>query len=210
MWQSLREAMAEHIREQFPVYMLTLIIFTAGVALGAVSVRMLPESQVHELNQYFFSFLDYLLAGKPVNQALVLRKALWQNGVFVAFLWFFGNFFFGFVPVLGLLFYRGFAIGFTVGFLVQQNFMHGILFAMGAILPQNLVYVPVSILASVCAVIFSFMLLKRRMTGRAFPYRSWLLQFSLLMVLALALLSAGSLIEALITPVFMRAIVTAL
>lgn len=210
MRQSLQAAVAEHIREQLPIYILTTFLFTAGVAAGAVFVRLLPESQVYELNQYFFSFVDFLLAGKPVNQTLILQKALLYNGIFIALLWFFGNLFFGFVPVLALLFYRGFAIGFTVGFLAQHNFMHGIIFALGAILPQNLVYVPVSILAAVCAVIFSFMLLKRRMTGKAFPYRLWFVQFSLLMLLGMVLLAAGGLIESFITPVFMRAIVTTL
>ncbi|MBS4023095.1 MAG: stage II sporulation protein M [Dethiobacter sp.] len=210
MWQRFQEAIAEHVREQFSIYLLVTMVFTAGIAAGALSVRFLEEIQVRELNDFFFGFVDYLSERQPINQGLIMQRALLQNGIFVLALWVLGNLFFGIIPVLGILFYRGFTIGFSVGFLAEQNSLRGVLFAIGAILPQNLIYVPMTILSSVCAVIFSLILLRRRFAGKVIPYGSYLFQYSLLMLIVAALFALGSIVEAIITPVFMRAVVTVL
>ncbi len=206
----IRDAVSEHFRQQFGIYILVMVVFTSGVATGALSVRLLEEIQIRELNEYFFGFVDYLAEQQPINQGLILKRAVLQNGLFLLALYFCGNFFLGFIPVLGLLFYRGFSIGFAVGFLAEQNSLHGLLFAAGAILPQNLIYVPAAVLAAVCAVIFSLLLFRRRFTGRSFPYGAYFLQYSLLMLMAAAAFALGALVETVITPVFMRAVVVAL
>lgn len=162
------------------------------------------------LNDYLFGFLDYLAGRQPVDQAHIMQKALLQNGKFILALWLCGNLFFGFALALGLLFYRGFTIGFTVAFLAGESAMQGIMFAAAAVLPQNLLYVPASLLAGAGAVIFSVLLLRRRFTGKNFPYGPYFVQYTLLMLLAGAVLAAGAAVEAVITPVFMRAIATML
>jgi stage II sporulation protein M len=210
VWQRFQEALVEHIRDQFFIYLLVIAVFTLGVALGALSVRLLAEEQVRELNLYFFGFVGFLAEQQPVNNSLILQNSLLQNGKFLAALWLCGSFFFGFAVVLILLFYRGFTIGFTVGFLAEQNAMRGVMFALSAVMPQNLVYIPVSMLAGVAAITLSMLHLRRRFGGKQFPVGAYLIQFTFLMLAAAAFLTLGGLIEALITPVFMRAMVAIL
>ena len=111
---------------------------------------------------------------------------------------------------MALLFYRGFAIGFTVAFLARENALQGMLFAAAAVLPQNLLYVPASLLAGACAFIFSVLLLRRRFTGRNFPYGWYFVQYTLLLLFAAALLAAGGVVESVITPVFMQTVASVL
>jgi len=210
MWRKLCDALVEHVRAQPVVYGLVVLAFTAGVTGGSLAARLLDEGNLRELNEYLFGFLDYLAGQQPVDQALILQRALLQNGIFVVALWLCGNLFFGFTLVLGLLFYRGFTIGFTVAFLARENALRGMLFAAASVLPQNLLYVPASLLASGCAVIFSLLLLRRRFAGKSFPYGAYFAQYTLLMLVAAALLAAGGAVEAVITPVFMQAVATVL
>jgi stage II sporulation protein M len=206
MWRKLSEELIEHVRAQLGIYVLVCLAFAAGVTGGSLAARLLDEVSLRELNDYLFGVLDYLAARQPVDEVLIMQRAFLQNGIFILALWLAGNLFFGFTLVLGLLFYRGFTIGFTVAFLVRENALQGILFASAAVLPQNLLYVPASLLAGGCAVIFSLLLLRRRFTGKNFPYGPYFAQYSLLMLLAAALLAAGGAVEAVITPVFMQAI----
>ncbi|MCR3923179.1 MAG: stage II sporulation protein M, partial [Firmicutes bacterium] len=136
MRQGRQNSVMEHLQENFAMYILVTIIFTLGITGGAFSVRLLTDVQIKELNQVFFNFLDYMTLEEPLNQSLILQRSLLQNGVFLLLLWLSGNFFFGSIIGLGCVFYRGFSIGFTVGFLAQQNALQGILFSLGAILPQ--------------------------------------------------------------------------
>lgn len=206
MWRKLRELLVGHVRSQLAVYVLVCLTFAAGVTGGSLAARLLDEAYLRELSDYLFGFLDYLAGRQPVDQAVILQGALLQNGKFILALWLCGNLFFGFVLVLGLLFYRGFTIGFTVAFLARENAMQGILFAAAAVLPQNLLYVPASLLAGGGAVIFSILLLRRRFAGKTFPYGQYFAQYTLFMLSAAALLTAGAAVEAVITPVFMQAI----
>lgn len=206
--KALRETVGEHIREQWGMYFLVTLFFVLGIAAGALSVRLLSESQSKELNEYFFTFVDYLTERQPMNQSLILQRSLLLNSAFTALLWLCGTVFFGFLPILLLLLYRGFAIGFTVGFLAQQNALGGILFSLGSVMPQNLIYVPVSIMAGVFSVSFSLALLRRRFSRKAFPFGSYLFNYTMAMLIVLLLFAAGSLVETVITPVFMRAVVS--
>lgn len=210
MRQSLREAMGEHLRENIGIYFLVAGMFVAGTGAGAFSVRLLNENQIRELNEVFFNFLDFLTGQQQINQSMIFQRSLAHNGLFVLALWLCGNFFFGFIFALGLIFYRGFSIGFTVGFLAEQNALRGVLFSLGAILPQNLLYVPSTIVAGVFTVTLSLMLLRRRFSRRPFPYGAVLFQYTVAMLAAGLGLALGSIVETVITPVFMRAVVSLL
>lgn len=210
MRQSFQNNVTDHVREQFGIYLLVIFIFIMGITVGAFSVRTLGEGQVKELNEYFYGFLDSLTEQQTMNQGLVLQKSLIQNGKYILALWLCGVVFFGFLPALGFIFYRGFTIGFTVGFLAEQNAMRGILFAAGAVLPQNLLYVPVTMVAGTLAVSFSLMLLRQRLLKRSIPFGAYFFNYSLAMFVVGLVLATGSLIEAIITPVFMRAVVSLL
>ncbi len=210
MLRNLQELLTEHIRSQWFLYLLVILIFIVGVVAGALSVRLLDEGQSRELNEYFYSFVEYLAQQQPMSQSLILQRSILQNGKFILLLWLCGAVFFGFVFALGAIFYRGFTIGFTVGFMAEQNTMQGILFAVGAVMPQNLLFVPLTVMAGVLSVSFSLMLLRRRMTRKQIPLASYFFQYTLaLFLLALAFV-VGSLVEAMITPVFMKAVVSLL
>ncbi len=95
----------------------------------------------------------------------VTRKALFQNAMlyhiqFLALLFFLGLAVIGLPIIWVLLFVKGVAIGFTVGYFVNQLGWKGLLFSFSAIAPQNLIVIPVYIMASVFAMIFSFTLIQ--------------------------------------------------
>ncbi len=210
MWHKFQDALIEHIRDQFLVYLLVIAVFTIGVGLGALSVRLLPEAQINELNHYFIDFVHFLAKQEPVSHMRIFQNSMLQNGKFLFAIWVCGNFFFGFAVVLMLLFYRGFTIGFTVGFLAEQNAMRGVMFALSAVMPQNLVYIPVSLLVGVAAITLSVLHMRRRFGGKQFPAGAYLIQFTLLVLTSAACMALGAVIEALITPVFMRMMVSVL
>lgn len=210
MLQNVKQAFTEHIRDQFGMYLLVLLIFTLGVVAGALSVKLMGDAQASELNEYFYLFVDYLTEQQPVNQALILQRSVLQNGKLVLALWLCGTVFFGFVAALAVVFYRGFTIGFTVGFLAEQNAVRGVLFSLGAILPQNLVYVPVILVTGVLSVSFSLLIFRQRFRKKTFPFGTYFFQFSMAMLVALLAFTAGSVVEAMITPVFMRAVASLL
>ncbi|HHX74437.1 MAG TPA: stage II sporulation protein M [Firmicutes bacterium] len=199
---------ARHLQENYLIYVAVFVALTAGIAAGALSVRQLSEDQVSELNRVFFSFVDYLSGEHALNHTVILQRSLLQNGLLVLLFWLCGLFFFGFLFSLGLVFYRGFCLGFTVGFLAGQNALQGMVFATAAVLPQNLLYVPAIVLAGVLSTAVSLRLLRRRLRRQPAPAGNDLLQYTLVVLLLAVFFAAGSLVETMVTPVLMRAVVT--
>src|SRR5690554_1193127 len=101
MRQRRKTRFFHHLQENIKVYLFVFIFFTDGIIAGSLSVYWLAAEQVEELNQVFFSFVDYLSGQKPLNQMLILKQSLLQNGLFLLVLWLCGNLFFGFIFVLG-------------------------------------------------------------------------------------------------------------
>lgn len=89
-----------------------------------------------------------------------------------------------------LLYVKGLVVGFSVGFLVNQIGVKGLILASLSIAPQNLIVIPVYIIAGTLSMIFSLKLLNKlfskRSTGPAFqPFGKYLLSFGFLLVAAI-------------------------
>ena len=121
-----------------------------------------------ELRQYLDSFLNNVgaLAQNGQFPAIknlegILEWQLYSLGI----LWLLGLTVVGAPLVILLVGARGFILGFTVGFLVQEKTGQGLLLALVAVLPQNLFYVP-GLLGQILALYFTLSLFK---TSRKTP-----------------------------------------
>ncbi|NLM46596.1 MAG: stage II sporulation protein M [Firmicutes bacterium] len=199
-------SVARHLQENYLIYLAVFLALTAGIVTGALSVHRLSEDQVSELNEVFANFLDYLAGEHALNHTLILQRSLLQNGMLVLLFWLCGILFFGFLFALGLVFYRGFSLGFTVGFLAGQKALQGMVFTAAAVLPQNLLYIPAILLTGVLSAAMSLRFLRRRLRRQPAPAGNNLLQYTLAVLLLSAFFAAGSLVETMVTPALMRAV----
>ncbi len=206
----VRRDLQEYFRENMGTYILITALFTGGVLAGALALRGLGAEQQLLLNRYFGSFIDSLSGAGAVDQRAVFRQALILNYQYLLLIWLLGIFLFGF-PVIGALVgLRGFSLGFTVGFLVQRASLRGVLFAAGSLLPHNLILVPALIAGSVTGFSFSWLRLRCRLEKRPCPLREHLAPYSMVFLLVGLLLAAAVLVEAYISPVFLKMLIPAI
>ncbi|MDN5344890.1 MAG: stage sporulation protein, partial [Clostridia bacterium] len=101
------------------------------------------------------------------------------------------------------VFLKGFILGFTVGFLVQQKALQGIAFSLLAILPPNLIQIPALFMAAMLGISFSISLIQgHKMDGIGVMPR--FVAYSFFMLLVMVLLIGGGLLEAYLSPLFGR------
>jgi len=106
--------------------------------------------------------------------------------------------------VLVILFTKGFALGFTVGFLVYELGWKGLIFGMASVLPPNLFLVPALLLICVAAVSFSLAVIRSRFFTLRQSLYPQVLGYSLWALLTAALGIVASLLEVYISPGFMN------
>lgn len=193
-----RHLITRHISENRWQYLLLTTIFLAGVFLGNSQVSGLDGT----VKSYLLSLVDKYIEGGITGNfqgSSVVFAAFTNQAYLVIAVWFLGLTVIGLPLILGLIFLRGFSLGFTLGFLIGEKAGGGIIIALLAILPQNLVYIPFMIIWAVVATNFSLQVLRARGSGFTDVVRG-LISYTLLMLAFLLLFLMGAFIEAYLAP----------
>ena len=201
-------------KELLPVYLFVCILFIMGVVFGALLVNALTLQQKQDVGLFINSFIsNYGGAGDMQASAAQAAEApaqeasasqVWEvfgsHARWVFFIWILGLSVVG-VPIILLLdFLKGVLVGFTVGYLAGQWSWQGVLFALASVVPQNLIAVPVIMIASAAAIAFSIYLVRSRLLNRAGPLGQAFTSFSLSAVLLTVLLLFVSIFEVYVSP----------
>jgi len=201
---ALRRAVSDHLRRHAGVYVFLIILFSMGVAFGALAVGALDATQRLELSQYLDFFLQTLEdPGVDAPPGAVFRQALASNWRTAGFIVLLGLTVVGVPLVPAIVFLRGFIVGFSVGFLLASRGWQGMAISLLAVLPQNLVIVPAIVGLSGAALVFAGGVVRRPGPhGSSFAVRVG--RYLAAAALGFAALTAASLIEGYVAPLFLR------
>ena len=203
----IRQSIKEYLNNKMGIYSFIAALFALGVLIGALTVRGLEESHSAALSQYFNLFLENYGAKGILDQGAVFRQSLRLNFQYLLLTSVLGLFSFGFPFIAGLTVLRGFSVGFTVGFLVEWASFRGVLFAVGSVLPHNLIIIPVIIVLSVTGFSLSWLRFRSYLQKRSGVLRERIGAYMLLVFFVSLALFLGILVEAYISPVFVKLLV---
>lgn len=155
-----------HIEKYHTIYIFTIILFLTGIIFGAILVNSMAFPQKQDL----FFYLDRFFTGY-LQEGSITHKNIFKNSMIyhiqtLAVFFFLGLAVIGMPVIWVLLFLKGVAIGFTVGFFVNQLGINGLLVAFSSIAPQNLVLIPLYIVACSIAMIFSLNVIQSILSKR--------------------------------------------
>ncbi|MGF7057029.1 stage II sporulation protein M [Brassicibacter mesophilus] len=202
----IKEFVYKHINNNFLLYFLLVLFLMIGISAGAITVSVIDNSQKQEMISFLNSFFK-ILNQNNVDSFILLKHSLLNNVQTLFFIWLLGIIVIGVPLVMGIVMLRGFIIGFTVGFLVNELGFKGFVFSILAILPQNIFVIPGIIIISAISISFSLKTIKNKINRKnRYNFTAELIRYSLITVSLSILLILGSLIEAYITPVFMKLI----
>lgn len=202
MFAYFRQGLNGYIKNNIVKFFFVILIFSIGVVFGAMAIKVLPDGQKSELAGYLNIFFQDIATHTEYGLDLFLT-VLWNNLKIIFLIWILGFTIIGVPFILFIVFTRGFIIGFTVGLLVNEFVLKGLLFAFVAILPHNFIAVPILILMSIFSISFSIQIINKKK-----QINSKLLANSINYTIICFLLCVGmlvsSLIEVYISPVFMK------
>lgn len=201
----LRQNFGGYIKANIVAYFFMTLIFVIGVVVGALAVRTLPDEQKTELISYLHIFFTDLSHGTEnnISGTAMISSVMFNNAKTIILMWLLGFTIIGIPFVLFILFTRGFIIGFTVGFLVNEYVMRGLLFAFASVLPHNFFAIPAILVMGVSATKFSLLLVRRKTYGKI---NLWYeaIRYSMLGMIMLVVMLFSALLEVYISPVFMK------
>lgn len=149
----------EHFRKNFWLYVISLLFTCIGIVIGIYTVKYMGSFQKSDLKSYIQSFSSSVASGKIQNKILFI-ETIKNNIPIIALIWFLGLTIIGIPIVLIIDIIKGFTLGFSAGFLINSLGIKGAWVCLLGILPQNIIYIPCLIIASVFAMEFSLALIK--------------------------------------------------
>ncbi len=199
----LLPAVKRFLLASWPVCLTAGLAFFLGVSLGIYWASCLPADQVSEAVLCLDNFL-FKAGSVEINQTFALREAMTSNVKPFLFLYLLGLTIIGLPVILGIVFARGGALGFTAGFLCQNKGFSGVLIALAALLPHNLLLVPLLIFSSAASLSFTILLVRRFFNSKVVVWPSFIL-YSSFMLLSVVLTLIASLIEVYINVYLIKA-----
>lgn len=186
-----------HIYNNRWQYALISIIFIIGFIMGYYKAPAMQNEVKIELLYIIENFLAHSKNGYE-GSGILLSVFLNQIKIIV-FIWFLGLTIIGLPLILAAIFYKGFALGFTVGFLLLGKNNTSLIILLISILPQNLVYIPLFFFTALIAINFSVNLIQRRNSG-VIPLSSEVFIYTLLTLIVIIIIFLGVFIEAYLSP----------
>ena len=133
----------KHIKNNIKEYISVIIVFFIGIVLGVILLNNSGDTQKQELNNYINDFVSKLNSSVGIDKLQLLKTVLINNLIIVVGLWFIGSTVIGIPIVYAIVAYKGFCLSYSIStiFAVLGG-SKGVCFALAAILPQNIIYIP--------------------------------------------------------------------
>ena len=144
-----------------------------------------------------------------ISQVDLFKQIFINYFKFIIILWFLGMTVIGMPLIFGLIGFKAFTIGFTVGFMLDVfTDARGILIIMSSVIPQTLIVLPCIVILCVSGVRLSLFLLKggnqKRFKGNEVKVK--LISHTLMAILIIGVIAFGALLESFVLPMFLNII----
>lgn len=202
----MKELVYKHIKENFIIYFLLIVVLMIGISAGAITIHVLSDEQNENLINFLDSFFNVLSEEKIENFTL-LKHSFINNLQTAILIWILGITVIGLPITVIVVAIRGFILGFTVGFLINELGFKGFAFSIFALLPQNIFIIPGIIALSVLSITFSIKVITHKSRYGNFNFLTELTKYSISTVTLSILIIIGIFVEAYITPIFMKLLI---
>jgi len=200
------QSVKTHVQEHLSIYVFVTVVFTVGVVFGAVLVSALTLDMNQDIARHLGNFFVNLGEETTIDPVRSFWSIFSLNIKWLLLIWLLGMSVVGLPLVLLLDFLKGALVGFTVSFMITEYGWNGVLFSLTGILPQNLVLIPVMLIASAMAMIFTLYLVKNRFLKNGGSLSKPFSRYCLVTLLLGLLVAATSFFEAYGSPELMRAV----
>lgn len=198
----------DHVKRHATIYIFMLILFLTGVIFGAIIVNSMSFVQKQDLFFYLERYFGKLADKQQIENVAILKSSFFYHAKYLMLLFVLGLSVIGLPVVWILLFLKGLVVGFSVGFIVNQLGMKGLLLASLSIAPQNFLIIPIYIIAGSLSMIFSLTLLGKLFSHKvSLPILQPFGKYVTLFLFLLALSFFAALLEAFIAHQAMQSLI---
>ncbi|MFA9397725.1 MAG: stage II sporulation protein M [Clostridiaceae bacterium] len=197
-----------HLKQNFWLYIISLLILTTGVVFGIYTVKYMGELDKNNMLKYFECF-SFNFKTQEINSYNILNEAIKNNIIFIIIFWVLGLTLVGIPMILFFDFIKGFTLGFSISFIMYGLGFDGIWLSLLGIIPQNVIYIPCIILSSVLSIKFSLEHIRVKI-NKGFIDNFWnkFYNYSICYIFISIFMFLGFILESYITPYLVKSFIS--
>lgn len=139
----MKKVLIEYIIRNKKNFIIIVVLFCIGVAIGIFSVNNSNELQKEELNGYITSLLEKIKQTDNINRFELLALSIKENASIILIIWFLGCTIIGGIFIYLAIIYKGFTIGYTISAMIAVlGTKQGIIITIISLLFQNIIFLP--------------------------------------------------------------------
>ncbi|MCG8482306.1 MAG: stage II sporulation protein M [Clostridia bacterium] len=187
---------------------IAIFFLILGISIGAFAEKMMSVSQKNDLLMFVDSYFNVMHL-ENISKSQIFIQSLVNNYKILIIILLSGATVIGFPIALIALTFKGITVGFAAAFFMEEMKIKGLFITISSILPQNLVFVPVLVMAVSVALGFSSkILLRKGNTGNNKGYIYQLSTYLIVFMILGGIYFVGCLIETYISPALIKMIVS--
>jgi len=156
-----KNVLLNHMKDHITTYIFMVTLFLTGIIFGAITVNSMNFVQKQDLFFHLEQYFNKINNEQVVASKDILKRSYFFHVKYLLLLFILGLTIIGLPIVWILIFMKGLVIGFSVGFIVNQLGAKGLFLATLSIAPQNIISIPVYLIAGSISMIFSLTLLQK-------------------------------------------------
>lgn len=179
------------------------VIAIIGIIAGSIFMIVLSKNDKDVVLNSIKDFFDKLINNK-FNFIGTLKNTLISNLLFSFIIWVIGISVVGVLIVIFIIFYKSFALGFTISSIIYAYSIKGTLLALIYVFPHMVINLLILLYLSSYSIKLSIILIKSILKKDNLNFKSFINNYSKIFLVSIVFLIITSLYESFIAPIILR------
>lgn len=189
------------IRFNKNLFVFLLVLVLVGVGAGAILSLMLNDVDKKLVTNYLNSFMLNVSNNKLEFNTSFFNTMIFTLG-FALVIWIFGISIIGIILILPFLFIKSFVLGFSIGSIILNFKLKGVLISLIYIVPHHVINILIYILISAYAIMISYRLINSMKDKKVFDFKIFMSKYTFILIFSLIILFITCLYETFVLPRF--------
>ena len=181
------------------LFVFLAVLTIIGVASGAIFSSLLSQSDKTLVNTYMNDFFKELETGNVINSSSLMNTLTFTSG-FILLIWIFGISIVGIVLIIPFLFLKSFILGFTIGSIITNFKLKGIILSFIYIMPHHIINILIYILISSYGITVSYKLMSSFKNKKIFDFKKIMNKYTFILIFSETLLMISGIYETYAVP----------
>lgn len=190
-----------YINKNLFIFLLGIIVI--GITSGTIFSILISNQDKILVKEYLKTFMDNIINEKLNFKNTLLNTLILKEG-YVLLIWTLGISILGIILVIPLLFVKAFILGFSIGSIILNFKLKGIIIMLLYIMPHHIINILIYILIAAYSIMLSYRIIKTIKNKQTLNFKPVIIKYRYILLFSLTVILFTSLYETYLMPKILK------